>query len=865
MSSESNQDSAANWARNYVEFANKFKYILLVLAIVLAAGSLYYTKDNLRLNNDLASLLPENAPTILGLKESNKRFGATDKFMIAVQADDPVIIAKFQDSIKKIVDETWTDVMVRSQIKRDNQFFEDNALMYLPVIDLERIRDNLVTLQVEMGAKGNFMVVDLKSEEEKAKPKEDLVWFNANAPQELGLPDEAAAVFSQFFKEKEKKSPSDSAGLAGKLNAKPKKKKWDPKANIPDDLKSRLIGQDKSDSSFNGIVILKLNEPSTNLNFTQVILDKSEALLAPFRAAHPEVLFAVAGTYEGLKDVEEMASDGKLSTLISIIAIILFLIIFFRSIQAPIVLISQVAFAIIIMLFFTAMIYGQLNPFTLFVAAIIFGMGIDFSIHMMGNTQRIHSQKGNLVDALSETLSELIWPMGLAALTTVAGLLTLLIADFKGFYEFGIIASIGITLSLGTALFGLPVLLLITGGLPKKKAMTIFPASWSESQIMTFLSRGIRVLAVVTLVMAFFAPYAEFEHNMRNLRSEKKASIKKVRKVKTGVAETSNRKSSQPIAVLGDTQEELQKLHDSLMVRKHTQKDSYLRSWLTLSSFVPPADAQEERMEIIEEIDELINAKAFDKAKGEDLDMVTKLRGLVGVEEFTPEDIPAWALDLLKEKDGSYGKVGFIYGSFESWNARDVAKFQDAYGHWNFGGKDLRSFSSSFIFSDVIRLVKADSMKMGVFISLVLIMTLFITLRKFKLVLISFGTLALGCFITIGMMGVFNLTLGIGKIGIYNVIVIPTLLGVGIDAIIHLLVAFQQQKKKSLHKLYNNTGLMVIASSLTTGMGFFGVLFVSHRGMRTIGELAVLGILCTLMVSLILTPWLSKKFIKEDE
>lgn len=58
---------------------------------------------------------------------------------------------------------------------------------------------------------------------------------------------------------------------------------------------------------------------------------------------------------------------------------------------------------------------------------------------------------------------------------------------------------------------------------------------------------------------------------------------------------------------------------------------------------------------------------------------------------------------------------------------------------------------------------------------------------------------------------------------------------------------------------------MVIASSLTTGMGFFGVLFVSHKGMRTIGELAVLGILCTLIAALILTPWLSQKFLDEKD
>lgn len=87
----------SNWAKSYIDFAAKFKYLILIIALLVAAASLMYTKDHLKLNNDLSALLPEDAPTVLGLKESNERFGATDKFMIAIQAKDPMIVAKLQD------------------------------------------------------------------------------------------------------------------------------------------------------------------------------------------------------------------------------------------------------------------------------------------------------------------------------------------------------------------------------------------------------------------------------------------------------------------------------------------------------------------------------------------------------------------------------------------------------------------------------------------------------------------------------------------------------------------------------------------------------------------------------------------------
>jgi hypothetical protein len=53
----------------------------------------------------------------------------------------------------------------------------------------------------------------------------------------------------------------------------------------------------------------------------------------------------------------------------------------------------------------------------------------------------------------------------------------------------------------------------------------------------------------------------------------------------------------------------------------------------------------------------------------------------------------------------------------------------------------------------------------------------------------------------------------------------------------------------------------VLASSLTTAAGFVGVLFIQHRGMRTIGELAVIGIAASLLAALIITPYLSKKWL----
>ncbi|NLB64021.1 MAG: MMPL family transporter [Fibrobacter sp.] len=530
--------------------------------------------------------------------------------------------------------------------------------------------------------------------------------------------------------------------------------------------------------------------------------------------------------------------------------------------MAPILLSLQIGFACMLMLAFTALWYGYLNPFTLFVASIIMGMGIDYSIHFMGNCQIQQSRSGDLKDALKKTIEHLFRPMFLAALTTASGLLTLLFAHFTGFYEFGVIAAVGITLSVTSALFALPVFILTLNGLPPSPDRRIIPDSWTNADIGRIINRLAIAALVISVPLIFMSQFTEFEHDFQKLRRPKRENVTRI---STGVAQGGKRTTSTPAVVMGDDPAQLDQLYDTLMVRLHEEKDPYLRSFLTLKTFVPSQEDQEERLELIEEIRDLAEARVFDRATGSDSLNIALLRKFTAIDStFSVEDLPAWSVDMLREKDDTYGNIGFIYGKFRGGDAREIAKFQDRYSHWNFGGQDLRVFSSQFIISDVVKVVKKDSLTMAVLIISVILLILILSLRKPRLVLISGASLLMGVIWTVSFMGLFTLAFDVCKLGIYNIIVIPTVIGVGIDATIYMLIAWidTYRHRGGLKALYNNMGKMVMASTTTTMAGFGGVLFISHRGMRTIGEIAVLGLFLFLCSSQIFIPWLAQKLFQ---
>jgi len=856
-SKQSVPERFANW---YIPLIcrNKFKVLALYLSIILLCAFPIFVYPKLKLDADLSKLLPLTTPSVIALEESFTRFGSTDRFTIALQSKNVELVAQLQDEIKDYIQQNWKGDFVTVSVDNDNKFFRDNALLYLPIEHLERIRDNLEDVQLEIGRKNLPLVVDLVQREEK----KERVWFDANIPQELGLPDEAASAFDAFFKSEEK----DSAGTETTAVA-----VWDNKAPVPKHLKTRLIGCPRPDSTtgdtlFNGSVQAKLSMPSTDYAFVEHILARSDTLIKHFSSrqySHP-IRFSVEGTYEGLKEVEDLKNDSVSSFAISLVLIIGLTIWFFRSVKGPILIILTVLYACIMMLAFTAVFYGTLNPFTVFVATIILGIGIDYSIHFLGTTQKFLPKSSSLEEALRHAQTEMFKPFLLASGTTIAAFLTLLVAHFRGFYEFGVVASFGVLFSMLSAVLVLPVIILCVGGIPATARNSFLPAAWSEARIFKFFKHIAIIGIIFGIVSLFFAQYVDFEHNLKNLRRESTATKAK-QGISTSVTIENKRSSSTPAAVMGSKPEQLDKLYDTLMIRLHKEQDSTLNSFLTLKTFVPPLDSQRARLEMIEEIREFAEARVFDKASGDDSSNIATLRELAQIEKtFTAEDIPEWALDLLREKDGSYGKIGFIYGKYPSWDAHAVRKFQEDYGNWNFDGERLRVFSSQFILSDVIESVKADSFNLAFLITVMIFASLAISLRKVSLFATGFLSFAMGIVLTLGLMGFLTYFFDFGKIGIYNVIVIPMVLGLGIDASIHFIMSWTSSDKMTLRELLDTTGRNIMASSTTTAAGFVGMLFTAHKGLKSIGDLACMGIMVFLVSSVVFSMffcavWLKKK------
>jgi len=86
-----------------------------------------------------------------------------------------------------------------------------------------------------------------------------------------------------------------------------------------------------------------------------------------------------------------------------------------------------------------------------------------------------------------------------------------------------------------------------------------------------------------------------------------------------------------------------------------------------------------------------------------------------------------------------------------------------------------------------------------------------------------------------------------------NVIVLPMLVGMGVDNGVHL-VHRHRTRPDEIEVLASSTARAVVVSALTTIMTFGSMAFASHRGIAAIGQLLTLGVFLTLVSYVVVLP-----------
>lgn len=155
---------------------------------------------------------------------------------------------------------------------------------------------------------------------------------------------------------------------------------------------------------------------------------------------------------------------------------------------------------------------------------------------------------------------------------------------------------------------------------------------------------------------------------------------------------------------------------------------------------------------------------------------------------------------------------------------------------------------SMLVAHDLASIIKEDFILITVWVSIIAALVLVICYRDIKRVLLSLLPIVLALSYLIGVMSFFSI-----YFNFINVLVIPIIIGLGVDNGIHLVHRFYESGSQ-IRLVVMETGRAIVITNLTSMIGFGSLWAGSYKGLQSMGMLSVLGLTMSITAALIVLP-----------
>jgi hypothetical protein len=786
---------------------------LVVTALVVGsvAASLLAGRA-IRVDPDLSALLPHDSPSRRSLETMKARTAQRQPLYLLVASSDAALNRRLAADLAREVS-GWRETRW-AIARRDPSMFWSRRLLFLPATAIDELATqlgDLVRYEKCQATPGCFTLDDRPEE-----PDEDTVRrLLDQAPETKAL----VALLGGDAEAKAAPAEVEEEVVSG--------------APPSGDLCSADGGLCAVEASLDG-------DPS-NLEFAEEILARVDALFVRLRPASApgDLRFAVSGPYRNAPVSKQVVSqDLQRASWVTAGLMLALIIGWYRSLRTLVLLAVPLLVGLAWTAAFIAVVDPVLNVLTAFTLGVLGGLGIEYGMHILAHWQGQMMGGQDKSAALAATIDRIGPSMTISVVTTAVGFLSLVAARFRGFSEMGVLASVGVVLTLTAFLVTLPLLAARvgprarrprtraarTGGLPRRPAMLVVVAGG---------------LAAVGLGIA--GTRIQFEHDFRKLQPQV---------VSHGLPWTGAMHGSTRMAVflLADSADALESVAATLRREGPGRLGDPSKPWvLTPRSFVP-AD-QPARLAAAGRLTAAVD-QALGYAEGKPRQRLQRLRDMADVQ--TPIEaraLPPWARDWLFERDGRFGTMGMLYTDLSGADARQMQVLSEHMQTWRRRFPQVVFASASAQIGEVIPGLGADAPLVIALALAGLALSTLLVSRSWRRT--SFVLVPLSMATAVGM-GVMVLS-GI-EINLYNLIVFPLFLGISVDGAVYVVWCFEGHDDYMV-ELGPRVRAIVI-STLANMTGFAGMLMARNPGIASLGQAALIMLGAALLVNVVWLPCL---------
>jgi hopanoid biosynthesis associated RND transporter like protein HpnN len=865
----------SRWVMLVLAHPHRVVATVLVIALVLFA----YAVTHLGINSDNVSLLDEDVPSRRALDEFAELFPILNNALLVVIDAETPELARDSASRMEAHLRGQSDQFRNVFIPGGGDFFERNGLLYRSVDDLYDFTDHMAQVQP--------MIAELERDSSIA---------NLSTLVRTGL--ERVELDSISTEQWSAVLDRLSDGAAGVFDEYPLAISWEEflLSGSSLDVSKRRVLMVEPILDFEALLpagtsLARIRSTAKELGFT------------PERGVVVRVTGNPALNHEELIGI---AWDITAGGLICFLFVGFVLYVALRSLRIAIAAIATLLVGLVWTAAFAAAAVGHLNLVSLTFAVLFIGLGVDFAIHLGMSYAALRRDGLEHVPAMLDAVDYVGSALVLCTLTTCIGFYVFIPTDYLGVAELGLISGTGMLIILFLTLTFFPALLSSWLELPQGEVSSASlrfredaqPSILGHAAAVRWTALGVGIAALFLLPRTTFAP------NVVDMRDPSTESVQTFNEI----AATNDRGSPWYANALArdlDSAVELATSLESLDLVSNT---------ITLADYVP--DDQEEKREILADLALIVDAPVAAEPARSDVSVEEQLSALRDLRNFLAttgvgrgdnrlqksvsrlegvlddfltrvdagEDVPT-ALQNLEEVllgqltvhmerlrnalDPSPIELENLPGPVvKRMIAPDGRARVIAYPKENLQTSD----DALTRFVDAIHSVAPDATGLAVNIVefgratvrslaqallsalLAIAVLLWLLWRRATEMSLVLAPLLLGAELTCASMVLLDTPFNFA-----NVIVIPLLLGIGVDSGIHLVHRADVGPEGEGGLLGTTTARAIFYSAATTISSFGALAFSSHPGIASLGVTLVFGlvfmIICTLVVLPALIQW----------
>ncbi|MCH8862300.1 MAG: MMPL family transporter [Proteobacteria bacterium] len=858
----------------WVGWSARHARLVVAGAALITIALAYYTWTHLSINTDTDQMIDPNLPFRQVYEKFNQTFPQlANSFLMVVDAATP----EEADAVARhLVAELHgrDELVMNAYAPGTGDFFDRHGFLYLDLDELYRLTDSL--------ADAEPVLAGLAQDTSLRGLSDVLVLALDDAVKNNSPPERLARVLADL-------TPSARAAAAGTIRL----LSW--QELFQDDEADILEGRRR-------IVMVQPVLDFTSFKPAKAALAEARRLGEAAEAATPGLTVRLTGKMAiRAEEMKSVSKGAKISGIVSFLLVTLILGFGIRSLRLVLAALATLAIGLIWTASFALAAIGYFNVISIAFAVLFIGLGIDFAIHFVLRYREEIWAGHDSDEALSRTARGVGLPLALAAPTTAIAFYAFAPTAYAGLAQLGIISGTGMFISLFTSLTILPALMTL---MPLKR--TSAPVTGGGNPVGRFIARHAKALSITGFIAGAIAliavPQVSFDYDPIKLKDPETESVQAFQDLLA-------RQDSSPYAA----QIMAADMAEAAELKTRLQELDSVGRVVTLASYVP--GGQPEKLELLSDTSVFMTPvlmPAEPVARATAKEQRAALGNLIaGLEALENANVDAALLDSARplrlaleqvmaavegrgSEDGAEGAIerledgllrlfpqvlnrlrrGFATAGVtladlpadirSRYEAGDGSIRVEVYPRADLGDQaaltrfiDDVSRLHGDVTGSAVQVKRAGEIVIGAMqqatatAAVLIILFLLLLFRAARDVALILSPVMLAAVMTAAATVWLNIPFNFA-----NVIVLPLLIGLGVDAGIHLVMRAREESEGDRQILETSTPRAVLLSALTTVGSFGSLALSSHRGTASMGELLTISVFLTLACTLLVLPGL---------